>query len=127
MMIHSDTVDMLAQCAEIRASTRRGILRALDLAHENGREFPSMVDVANAAHECRSSLGAVAAGWGYARDEEARDVWHDARFVFEHPERDDFRRATVDTNEALTCLILFSLACSCPIPFQLSYTARKRE
>jgi hypothetical protein len=127
MMIQSDTVDMLAQCSEIRASTKRGILRALDLARENGRDFPSMVDVANAAHECRSSLGAVAAAWGYARDEDRRDVWHDARFTYEHPERDDFRRATVDTHEALLALILFSLGCSCPIPFQLSYATRKRE
>lgn len=127
MMIQSDTVDLLAGCSEIRASTRRGVCRALDLARENGRDFPSMVDVASAAHECGSSLGAVAAAWGFARDEDTRDVWHDARFTYANPERDDFRRATVQTHEQLLCLILFSLSCSCPIPFQLSYTTRKRE
>lgn len=127
MMIQSDTVDLLAGCSEIRASTRRGVCRARDLARENGRDFPSMVDVANAAHECGSSLGAVAAAWGFARDEDRRDVWHDARFVFENPERDDHRRATVGTHEALLCLIVFSLGIGCSIPFQLSYTTRKRE
>jgi hypothetical protein len=126
-MIDSDTVDVLSQCSEIRPSTRRGVCRALDLARENGRDFPSMVDVANAAHECRSSLGAVAAAWGFARDEDRRDVWHDSRFVYANPERDDFRRATVETHEAMLCIVLFSLGLGCSIPFQLSINARKRE
>jgi len=120
-----ELVDVLAECSEILPSTRRGACLARDLARANKRDFPNLADIATAATESGATLGAVAACWGYVRSEDKAGIWHDARFTYANPSRDDHRRGVLATHEHLLCLTLFSLACRCPIPFQFSYTLRR--
>lgn len=121
---YSELLSVLVNSNEIQDSTRRGIVRALTLARDDGRDFPTIADCVQASVDEGSDLAPTAAAWGLVLDANSGE-WLDSRFVFEQPERDDFRHGDLPTHECALLLMAFSLGCGCPVPFSYSYTLRR--
>jgi hypothetical protein len=122
-------VDALAASPAISKRSRWGITRALDTAYEAGRTFPTPADCLQASIDTGADHQTIAAAWGYVRPADPADAGDDGRGwlnIRRTYSGEDGRHGIVPTQEALLCLMVFSLLTDTPIPFGFDVGKRRR-
>lgn len=115
-----ELVDAILASDAIRDCTRLATRRALNLARDNGRVFPSPEDCTVAAVAEGATIGSVTAAWGYVRSVDNLGEWLNARETYANPDLDE-RRGVFQTTEAVMMFMAFCTLCKVPPPFQFEF------
>jgi hypothetical protein len=122
----AEVVEVLLNCKEITDATRLGVGKALDAARQNGRDYPTVEDCIAGAVESGAIIGAIAGAWGFVRNRDNLSKWHNARFTYTNPDRDDERVGVFQCQQSLLAFMAWAMFTGSPIPFQFEFASRSR-